>query len=121
MQLSLTIGSLALVSGYDGSRFSDDRSWSQTSLEWATQHCVSFFFAAALVGGRYEVQNPCISRWLLRAVWFGVPLLLLGCWVVAMASTESTVPYFATGEPAPIIIAAFAALVPWIVVGVVVC
>ena len=121
MQLSLTVGSLALVSGYDGSRFSDERTWSQTSFEWATQHCVSFFFAAALVGGRYEVQNPCIARWLLRAVWFGVPLLLLGCWVVAMAAAESTVPYFATGEPAPIIIAAFAALVPWIVVGLVVC
>ena len=121
MQLSLTVGSLALVSGYDGSRFDDHRTWSQTSFEWATQHCVSFFFAAALVGGRYEVQNPCIARWLLRAVWFGVPLLLLACWVLAMAFSQSTVPYFATGEPVPIVIAAFAALVPWIVVGVVVC
>ena len=54
MQLSLTVGSLALVSGYDGSRFDDHRTWSQTSFEWATQHCVSFFFAAALVGGRVE-------------------------------------------------------------------
>ena len=46
---------------------------------------------------------------------------MLACWVLAMAFSQSTVPYFATGEPVPIVIAAFAALVPWIVVGVVVC
>ena len=126
MQLSLTVGSLALVSGYDGSRFAvadgwQTRTWRRTSLEWATQHCVSFFFSAALVGGRYECQNPTIQRRTLRAVWFTAPLLLLVAWILSMWLDASGVPYFEMGEPLPIAIAAFAAAVPWVIVGVVVC
>lgn len=77
MQLILTVASLSLGAGYDGAQVQDARTWRQTSFEWASQHCISFFFAAALVGGRFETQNPAISRWLLRVFWFGVPALLV--------------------------------------------
>tara|TARA_B110001452_G_scaffold120849_1_gene100286 strand:- start:361 stop:2127 length:1767 start_codon:yes stop_codon:yes gene_type:complete len=121
MQLSLTIGSLGIVSGYDGSRFGDGRGWRVTSFEWATQHCISFFFAAALVGGRYECQNPYIRRWILQTVWFSVPLLLVAGWIITMLAMDTTVPYGATGDILSLLLSALAALVPWIVVGTVVC
>lgn len=59
-----------------------------------------------------------------------VPNLFTGAHVIVLVQTACAAgktscsiswPYCATGEPAPIIIAAFAALVPWIVLGVVVC
>lgn len=121
MQLLLTIGSLGLVSGYDGSMFGGGRTWRVISFEWATQHCVSFFFAAALVGGRYECQNPYIPRWVLQVIWFLVPVLLIAAWVIAMLAAQSDVPYGATGDWPSLLLSAVAALVPWTVVGVVVC
>lgn len=121
MQTALTIGSLGIVSGYDGSRIGDERSWRITSFEWATQHCVSFFFAAALVGGRYECQNPHIARWILRLVWFSVPVVLVVAWVVAMAAVQTSIPYAKTGDVLSLVFSTLAALVPWTVVGVVVC
>jgi hypothetical protein len=121
MQLLLTIASLSLGAGYDGSRVADARTWRQTSFEWASQHCISFFFAAALVGGRFETQNPSITRWLLRLFWFGVPTLLVTLWLGTLVFFQDEIPYMRVGEPVPIAIATFGAAVPWVVVGVVLC
>jgi hypothetical protein len=121
MQLLLTISSLSLGAGYDGSRVADARTWRQTSFEWASQHCISFFFAAALVGGRFETQNPSITRWLLRLFWFGVPTLLVTLWLGTLVFFQDDIPYMRMGEPVPIAIATFGAAVPWVVVGVVLC
>lgn len=121
LQLLLTIASLSLGSGYDGARIGDGRTWRQTSFEWATQHNVSFFFAAALVGGRFETQNPIIGRGVLRTAWFSIPILLLALWVGTLIFFDSKIPYLAAGEPIPLAIGTFAATVPWVVVGVVLC
>ena len=121
VQLSLTLGSLAVVSGYDGSAIADTRPWRVWSFEWAVQHCVSFFFVAAVVGGRYECQSPVIRRCVLQLMWFLTPFLLSVAWGVSMAVVGGGMPYTATGDPASIIIALLAAIVPWTVVGVVVC
>jgi len=121
MQLSLTIGALGIVSGYDGSRFGDGLSWRATSFQWATQHCISFFFAAALVGGRYECQYPYIERWILQLIWFSVPVGLVVAWICAMAAVQTTVPYTQTGNVLSLSLSALAAVVPWTVVGVIVC
>lgn len=121
MQLLLTIASLSLGAGYDGARIGDGRTWRQTSFEWATQHCISFFFAAALVGGRFETQNPSIGRDVLRWVWFLVPVLLTAFWTATIVFFETSIPYMTTGEPVPLAIATFGAAVPWVVVGVVLC
>ena len=80
IQLFLTIASLAIISGYDGSLMST-ASWRSASLRWVTQHSLGFFFAAALVGGRFECHNGHIAKWLLRLVWFrgaDLPRGLLG-------------------------------------------
>ncbi len=122
-QLLLTTVSLGLVSGYEGARFSDDgRSWRVVSFEWSTQHCISFFFAAALVGGRYESSNPHIPRWALRLVWFGLPIVLIVAWIIAMAADRSDgLPYASLANLLPLAVAVVGALVPWFVIGVVVC
>jgi hypothetical protein len=120
IQLSLTIASLAIISGYDGSMMTTT-SWRSASLQWATQHSLGFFFAAALVGGRFETQNDRIERWMLRLVWFAVPIVLAACWAFTLLAIGSFVPYGTTGDAASIVIATLAALLPWTLSGVVMC
>ena len=120
LQLFLIIASLAIVSGYDGGRISVV-SWRSASLQWVTQHSLGFFFAAALVGGRFECQNERIQKWLLQTVWFGVPLVLTVLWLATLFGTASWVPYGTTGDASSIVIATLAALLPWGITGVVIC
>ena len=120
IQLFLTIASLAIISGYDGSMI-ETVSWRSASLQWVTQHSLGFFFSAALVGGRFEPQNERISRWLLRLVWFAVPIVLGACWAFTLFASASFVPYGTTGDGASIVIATLAALLPWVLSGIVMC
>ncbi len=121
IQLFLTIASLAIVSGYDGGLVEDTASWRAASLQWCTQHTITFFFSAALVGGRFEVHNDSIRRWVLRLVWFAIPVLLASCWSVSIAVSAASIPYGTTGDGTSIVIATLAAALPWFVTGVVVC
>ena len=120
IQLFLIIASLAIISGYDGGRINVS-SWRSASLQWVTQHSLGFFFAAALVGGRFECQNERIQKWLLQTIWFGVPLLLAVMWLVTLFGTSAFVPYGTTGDATSIVIATLAALIPWGITGVVIC
>jgi hypothetical protein len=120
IQLFLTIASLAIISGYDGSLMKTT-SWRSASLQWVTQHSLGFFFSAALVGGRFEVQNERIERWLLRLVWFAVPILLGAAWAFTLFARADFVPYGTTGDGASIAIATLAAMLPWVLSGVVMC
>ena len=120
IQLFLTIASLAIISGYDGSLMKTT-SWRSASLQWVTQHSLGFFFSAALVGGRFEVQNERIQRWLLRLVWFAVPILLGAAWAFTLFARADFVPYGTTGDGASIAIATLAATLPWVLSGVVMC
>ena len=121
MQLFLTIASLAIGSGYDGSLIADTPSWRVASINWCTQHSVSFFFSAALVGGRFEMHNGEVSRWTLRAIWFAVPITLGVCWFLYLLFASTQVPYTATGDTLSFGVAVAAAAAPWIVSGTVVC
>jgi len=120
IQLFLTIASLAIISGYDGSLMKTV-SWRSASLQWVTQHSLGFFFSAALVGGRFEVHNERIDRWLLRLVWFAVPILLGAAWAFTLFARADFVPYGTTGDAASIVIATLAATLPWVLSGIVMC
>ena len=120
LQLFLIIASLAVISGYDGGRI-NVTSWRSASLQWVTQHSLGFFFAAALVGGRFECQNERIQKWLLQTVWFCVPIALTVLWLVTLFSTATWMPYGTTGDGSSIVIATLAALLPWGITGVVIC
>ena len=76
MQMFLVIASLAIGSGYDGALIADTPSWRISSINWCTQHSISFFFAAALVGGRFEIHNGEVSSFVIRVVWFVVPTII---------------------------------------------
>lgn len=121
MQMFLVIASLAIGSGYDGSLIADTPSWRVSSIQWCTQHSISFFFSAALVGGRFESHNAEISGVVLRATWFGLPILLSACWFVYLMLQSATIPYGASGDSVSLVIAFAAAAVPWIVSGSVIC
>lgn len=121
MQLFLVVASLAIGSGYDGSFIANAPSWRISSIQWCTQHSISFFFAAALVGGRFEPHNDEISRRTLRAAWFSVPLLLVSCWFVYLLLNSATIPYGASGDALSLGVAFAAAAVPWAVSGAVSC
>ena len=120
IQLFLIIASLAIISGYDGGRI-NVTSWRSASLQWVTQHSLGFFFAAALVGGRFECQNERIQKWLLQLVWFCVPIGLALLWLVTLFGTAKWAPYGTTGDISSIVIATLAALLPWGITGVVIC
>lgn len=120
IQLFLIIASLGIISGYDGSLMTT-ASWRSASLRWVVQHSLGFFFAAALVGGRFECHNGHISRWLLRLVWFATPALLAACWCFKLFASGSFAPYGTTGDSASIVIATLAALLPWTLAGIVMC
>jgi len=121
MQLFLVVAALAIGSGYDGSLIASAPSWRISSVQWCTQHSISFFFAAALVGGRFEPHNDEISRFTLRAVWFGVPILLASCWFIYLMLISATIPYGASGDALSLGIAFAAAAAPWAVSGSVIC
>tara|TARA_B100000780_G_scaffold271356_1_gene232205 strand:- start:90 stop:1868 length:1779 start_codon:yes stop_codon:yes gene_type:complete len=120
LQLFLIIASLGIISGYDGGRMSVT-SWRSASLQWVTQHSLGFFFAAALVGGRFECQNERIQKWLLQTVWFSLPVCLTALWLATLFSTSTWAPYGTTGDASSIVIATLAALLPWGITGVVIC
>ena len=121
MQLFLVIASLAIGSGYDGALIANTPSWRISSINWCTQHSVTFFFAAALVGGRFEAHNSEVGRLTLRVIWFALPTLLGICWFLFLMFQSASVPYTATGDTISLGIAFAAAAVPWIVSGTVVC
>ena len=121
MQLFLVIASLAIGSGYDGALIADTPSWRVSSINWCTQHSITFFFAAALVGGRFEAHNGEVGRFTLRVIWFALPTLLGVCWFLYLMFQSANVPYTATGDSISLGIAFAAAAVPWIVSGTVVC
>lgn len=121
MQMFLVIASLAIGSGYDGALIADTPSWRISSINWCTQHSISFFFAAALVGGRFEIHNGEVSSFVIRVVWFVVPTILSISWFLYLLFASANVPYTATGDSVSLGIAFAAAAVPWIVSGTVAC
>ena len=121
MQLFLVISSLAIGSGYDGALLANTPSWRISSINWCTQHSISFFFSAALVGGRFEAHNGEVSSFVIRMVWFALPTLLGVCWFLYLMFASANVPYTATGDSVSLGIAFAAAAVPWVVSGTVAC
>lgn len=121
MQLFLVIASLAIGSGYDGALIADTPSWRISSINWCTQHSISFFFSAALVGGRFEAHNGEVGRFTLRLIWFALPTILGFGWYLYLMFQSANVPYTATGDTISLGIAFAAAAVPWVISGMVVC
>ncbi len=121
-QLFLVNASLSLSAAYDGSALEPATEWRHAAITSIVQHSLSFFFAAALVGGRFEPWNDGLNTTILRACWFGLPILVFGAWAVYLLSVGvSAMPYIQTGDPGALAVAILASLAPWVSAGVVVC
>ena len=120
--LFLVNASLVLVAAYDGSALSDAQELRHSVLSFIVQHSLSFWFGAALLGGRFEPFTPNLNTKILRWLWFTPPIALSVCWGITLLSTQAeTLPYVSTGDPAAMGVALLAAIAPWFAAGVVVC
>jgi hypothetical protein len=122
LQLLLTLCSLGITASFGGSNVVMGKvSWPAFGMQWSSQHCLSFFFAAALVGARWEPQHPWVSRRKLLIAWFGIPTLTAGAWLIAMCSIQTGLPYAQVADMSALVVACTGAIVPWIVIGIWLC
>lgn len=120
LQLVLILCTLGMCSGYDGTAVGDDNdTWRMQGFQWSLQHYLSFFFVAAVVGGRFEPQDPGLSKNLMWWFWYAPPVVLGVVWLLSTVSEGEGNPYPA--HIAIVTIGAISAIVPWAVTGVSIC
>ena len=120
IQTFLTLATLGMSCGYTGILYDDHKgSWSITGYEFTTQHCVSFFFTAALFGSRYE--HAIISASVRRAAWFIFPPVLGLLWImcISIGETASGSPYSSYVDSTSFLIGVSSAIVSWVGIGIV--
>lgn len=127
VQTALVLATLSLIVGYDGSYTSGgEASWREAGFEFTVQHLLSFFFAAACYGSRYETGDPSlaigtpaipISTRYRRYVWFAMPPVLGVAWAIRLAVEGWGSPYDEFTAASSLGVALTAAVVPWVVVG----
>ena len=121
IQMLLTLATLGAVAGFEGAAMeSDDETWADYATRWSIQHSISFFFAAALVGSRYEHHVSDLSTWWMRGLWAAGPVVCLLLWIVGMAVAEGS-PYEGMTDTAVTVLGVLCSLVPWVFVGFVLC
>lgn len=117
IQTFLTLATLGMGAGYSGVHYVDGKgSWRISGYEFTTQHCVSFFFVAALYGTRYE--HDMLPLTFRRAAWFALPPLLGLSWLLCIAAEPSGSPYHKYVDSASFLIGVSAAATSWSGIGV---
>jgi hypothetical protein len=119
IQLELTLLTLALVAGYNGSVMTTQTNWRTEGYEYTVQHSLSFFFAAALYGSRYEtVDWTYMSKRVRRVAWYSGPIFVCVVWMTAVLFYGTTFPYLSSSyESACLFVGIVCAIVPWAAVG----
>lgn len=124
IQLILTLATLGAVAGFEGAPIhvdhgSGNTEWNEYGLDWVVSHSISFFFAAALAGARYEHNVTRMPWWWIRCVWFVPVLVTTILWATSVAGSEN--PYADQTNFGVTILGTLCALVPWILIGLVIC
>lgn len=118
VQLLLTLSSLGITASFGGSNVVlGAQSWPAFGMQWSSQHCLTFFFAAALTGARYEPQHPHIGSKALRSVWFALPTLIVVIWIPIVLTAQHGMPYTQVADLSALAVACIGGLVPWGIVG----
>ena len=126
VQLGLTLSTLSLFAAYDGSLVASENGWREAGFEFSLQHSISFFFAAAMYGSRFELAERCgthkkdvdrLPAWARRLCYYAPPVIMLLCWLATVASSAEGSPYDKSTSPAPFAVGIAASVVPWIVTG----
>jgi hypothetical protein len=119
IQFALTLLTLALIAGYDGALVTSETSWRTAGYEYTVQHSLTFFFAAAVYGSRYETGDlNGISVRLRRIVWYTTPPLVGTAWGAHLLSRGKGSPYTEADEGWGLLAGILSAVVPWIVTGI---
>jgi hypothetical protein len=123
IQLILTLATLGAVSGFEGAPIHVDasghESWNSYGLDWVVSHSISFFFSAALAGSRYEHNVTSMPWWWLRSVWFVPVIVTTILWGSSVAGSNN--PYTGQTNFGVTLLGAGCALIPWALIGLVVC
>ena len=118
VQLLLTLSSLGITASFGGSNVVlGAQSWPAFGMQWSSQHCLSFFFAAALTGARYEPQHPHIGSKALRSVWFALPSAIVLVWMIIITAGQNGMPYTQVADFSALAVACTGGIVPWTVIG----
>jgi len=122
VQLFLTLGTLGMAAGYTGCGYSmGSGGWRSTGYSFTVQHCVSFFFAAAIFATRYECRLLLTRAWARRLAWAVAPVSLACVWasIVLAHSTKraSGDPYTQFVDVGSFVIGVSTAAVAWAGVG----
>ena len=118
VQLLLTLSSLGITASFGGSTVVlGAQSWPAFGMQWSSQHCLTFFFAAALTGARYEPQHPHIGSKALRSAWFALPTLIVIIWIPIVLTAQHGMPYTKVADLSALAVACIGGLVPWAIVG----
>jgi hypothetical protein len=121
VQLIVVLATTGLQSGYDGALIVMERSNRYQGMEWSIQHFISFFFTAAIVGGRFEHCEPHIDPAHQRMLWY-IPTIVLGLiWFVCTAASSNGISYDAVTDLWSLFLVVLGAFVPWVITGYVVC
>jgi hypothetical protein len=119
LQFALTLLTLALIAGYDGALVTTETSWRTAGYEFTVQHSLTFFFAAAVYGSRYETGDQHgISLRLRRVCWYSTPLLVGAAWGFTLLTRGLGSPYSEADEGWGLATGIVCAVVPWLVTGV---
>lgn len=119
VQFALTLLTLSLIAGYDGELVTSEISWRTAGYEFTVQHSLTFFFAAAVYGSRYETGDlHGISVSLRLVMWYTTPLLVVVAWGVTLMLPGNESPYTQMDESWGLVTGIVSAVVPWLVTGV---
>ena len=128
LQLALTVTTLVLFASYDGSLVTSENSWREQGFEYSLQHSLSFFFAAALYGSRFELAERSVEKdtdndarlrgWARRVSLYFLPIVTFVCWILTVACSRDGSPYGTSTSTAPFVVGLVASAVPWVVAGV---
>jgi hypothetical protein len=118
IQSLLTLLTLALSAGYNGSLHMTVQNWTTAGYEYSVQHSLTFFFAAAVYASRYETGDEHgISVRLRRVAWYYSPAIVAAMWGIALLASQKISPYTKQNEDFSFWTAVVAAVVPWLVIG----
>lgn len=129
IQMALTVTTLVLFASYDGTLVTNENSWREQGFEYSLQHSLSFFFAAALYGSRFELaemgegiyvadDNARLSTRARHASFYILPVATLLLWAVTVATSEEGSPYGTSTSIFPFVVGVVASVVPWFVTGI---
>jgi hypothetical protein len=119
VQFFLTLATLGMSAGYTGAGYTSGAfGWRSSGYSFTVQHCISFFFSAALYATRYE--HDALSLLARRLAWAVLPPILGFTWLICISTSSESHgrdPYSAFVDVPSFVIGVSASVTAWLGVG----